>query len=86
MVASLEQWALMLLKPDIPMILKEENMDEDTCERFSRAKKPSEFSITEMDYKIQSLKRLMMNLHSTPHPINTKTKLTKNFSKTSALV
>jgi hypothetical protein len=41
----------MLLKPDIPMILKEENMDEDTCKRFSRAKKPSKFSITKMDYK-----------------------------------
>jgi hypothetical protein len=33
------------------MILKEENMDEDTPKRFSRAKKSSEFSITEMDYK-----------------------------------
>ncbi len=83
-VASLKQWAAMLLKPDISIILKEENMDEDTRERFSRAKKPSEFSITKMD--LQSLKRLTMNLHSTPHPINTKTKLTKNFSKTSALV
>ncbi len=51
MVASLEQWAAMLLKPDIPMILKEENMDEDKRERFSRAKKPSEFSITKIDYK-----------------------------------
>ncbi len=51
MVASLKQWAAMLLKPDIPIILKEENMDEDTRERFSRAKKPSEFSITKMDYK-----------------------------------
>ena len=51
MVASLKQWAAMLLKPDIPMILKEENMDEDTRERFSRAKKPSKFSITKMDYK-----------------------------------
>ena len=50
-VASLKQWAAMLLKPDIPMILKEENMDEDTRERFSCAKKPSEFSITKMDYK-----------------------------------
>ncbi len=50
-VASLEQWAAMLLKPDIPMILKEENMDEDTHERFSRAKKPSELSITKMDYR-----------------------------------
>jgi hypothetical protein len=49
--ALLEQRAAMLFKPDIPMILKEENMDEDTRERFSRAKKPSEFSITEMDYK-----------------------------------
>jgi hypothetical protein len=26
-------------------------MDEDTRERFSRVKKPSEFSITKMDYK-----------------------------------
>ncbi len=51
MVASLEQWAAMLLKPDIPMILKEENMDEDKRERFSCAKKPSEFSITDMYYK-----------------------------------
>ncbi len=68
------------------MILKEENMDEDTRERFSSAKKPSEFSITKMDYKNTESERLMMNLHSTPHPINTKTKLTKNFSKTSALV
>jgi hypothetical protein len=50
-VASLEQWAAMLLKSDIPLILKEENIDEDTRERFSCAKKPSEFSITEMDYK-----------------------------------
>jgi hypothetical protein len=50
-VASLKQWAAMLLKPDIPMILKEENMDEDTRERFSCAKKPSKFSITKMDYK-----------------------------------
>ncbi len=50
-VASLEQWAAMLLKPDIPMILKEENMDKDTRERFSCVKKPSEFSITKMDYK-----------------------------------
>jgi hypothetical protein len=41
----------MLLKPDIPMILKEENMDEDTRERFSCVKKPSKFSITKMDYK-----------------------------------
>ncbi len=41
----------MLLKPDITMILKGENMDEDTRKRFSHAKKPSEFSITKMDYK-----------------------------------
>ncbi len=51
MVASLEQWAVMPLKPNIPMILKEENIDEDTRERFSRAKKPSEFSIIKMDYR-----------------------------------
>ena len=51
MVASLEQWAAMLLKPDIPMILKGENINEDTRERSSHAKKPSKFSITEMDYK-----------------------------------
>jgi hypothetical protein len=50
-VASLKQWAAMLLKLDIPMILKEENMDKDTRERFSGAKKPSKFSITKMDYK-----------------------------------
>ncbi len=85
-VVSLKQWAAMLLKPDIPMILKEENMDKDTRERFSRAKKPSEFSITEMDYKNTESEEADDNLHSTPHPINIKTKLTKNFSKTSALV
>ncbi len=51
MVASLKQWAAMLLKPDIPMILKEKNMDENTRKRFSCAKKPSKFSITKMDYK-----------------------------------
>jgi hypothetical protein len=50
-VASLKQWAAMLLKPDIPMVLKEENMDEDTCKRFSCAKKPSKFSITKINYK-----------------------------------
>jgi hypothetical protein len=33
------------------MILKKENMDEDTRKRFCCAKKPSEFSITKMDYK-----------------------------------
>ena len=39
-------------KPELKELDKlEENMDEDTRERFSRAKKPSEFSITKMDYK-----------------------------------
>ncbi len=42
-VASLKQWAAMLLEPDISMILKEAKRDEDTRARFSRAKKPSWF-------------------------------------------
>ncbi len=51
MVASLEEWAARLLEPDISMILNEARKDKDTSARFSRAKKPTKFSITEYDYK-----------------------------------
>ena len=51
-VASLEEWAARLLEPDISMILDKARKDKDTSARFSRAKKPTKFSITEYDYKI----------------------------------
>ena len=50
-VASLEEWAARLLEPDISMILNEARKDKDTSARFSRAKKPTKFSITEYNYK-----------------------------------
>ena len=76
----------MLLKPDIPMILKEENIDEDTCKRFSCVKKQSEFSITKMDYKNTESEEADNEPTFNTSPNKHKNKLTKNFSKTSALV
>jgi hypothetical protein len=38
-VTSLEEWAALLLKPDITDILKVSNKDSNTKRRFRRAKK-----------------------------------------------
>ncbi len=85
-VTSLEEWAARILEPDISMILDEAMKNKDTNARFNCVKKPSTFSITECDYKKKRQTTLTTNLQSTPHPTNTNTILTKNFSSKSARV
>ncbi len=50
-VTSLEEWAARILEPDIPVILEEAMKNKDTKARFKCSNKPSQFSITECDYK-----------------------------------
>jgi hypothetical protein len=49
-VTSLEEWAAQLLKPDITDILKVAKKGSDTKRRFKRAKKPTNFQLTDMNY------------------------------------
>jgi hypothetical protein len=84
-VASLEKWAARLLEPDISMILNKARKDKDTSARFSCAKKPIKFSITEYDYKnIAPDDSDDEPIISTSPDKNTKKNLTKNFSSRSA--
>jgi hypothetical protein len=49
-ITSLEECAARLLKPDITDILKVVKADSNTKRRFQRAKIPTNFMLTEMDY------------------------------------
>jgi hypothetical protein len=49
-VTSLEEWAARLLKPDITDILKVAKADGKEKRRFQRAKIPTNFQLTDMDY------------------------------------
>jgi hypothetical protein len=49
-VASLEEWAARLLKPDITAILKVTKADSNTKRRFKHAKKPTNFQLTDTNY------------------------------------
>jgi hypothetical protein len=49
-VTSLEEWAAQLLKPDITDILKVAKKDSNTKRRFKRAKKPTNFQLTDTHY------------------------------------
>ncbi len=50
-VISLEEWAARILEPDFPQSLVEANEGKDTSARFARANLPSQFNLTEDDYK-----------------------------------
>jgi hypothetical protein len=50
-VTSLEEWAARLLKPDITDILKIAKSDSNTKRRFWRATNPTNFQLTDTDYK-----------------------------------
>ena len=49
-VTSLEEWAARLLKPDITDILKMAKRDSNTKRRFWRAKKQTNFQLTDTNY------------------------------------
>jgi hypothetical protein len=49
-VTSLKEWAARLLKPNITDILKDAKADSDTKIRFQRAKTPTNFKLTDMDF------------------------------------
>ncbi len=49
-VISLEEWAVRLLKPDITDILKMAKRDSNTKRRFWRAKKQTNFQLTDTNY------------------------------------
>ena len=50
-VTSLEEWAARILEPDFAQSLTEARKDKDTSARFAHANDPSEFILTEDDYK-----------------------------------
>jgi hypothetical protein len=49
-VMSLEEWAALLLKPEITDILKVVKKDSNTKRRFRHAKKPLNFQLTDTNY------------------------------------
>ena len=50
-VTSFEEWAARILKPNFPQSLAEAKKDTDTSARFVRARKPSQFKLTDHDLK-----------------------------------
>ena len=50
-VTSLEEWAAKILEPDFAQSLAEAKNDKDTRSRFAHANEPTEFFLTEDDYK-----------------------------------
>jgi hypothetical protein len=49
-VASLEEWAAQLLKPDITDVLKVAKIDSNTKRRLKCTKKPTNFQLTDTNY------------------------------------
>jgi hypothetical protein len=49
-VTSLEEWAALLLKPEITDTLNVAKKDSNTKRRFRHAKKPTNFQLTEANY------------------------------------
>ena len=51
-IISLEEWALRILKPDVPHVLKEALNNSETNERFKKSNSPSggEFKITNKNF------------------------------------
>jgi hypothetical protein len=50
-ITSLEEWAARLLEPDITDVLKVAKKNSNTKRRFKRAKKPTNFQLTDTNYK-----------------------------------
>ena len=51
MVTSFKEWASRILKPNFPQSLAEANKDTDTNAQFEHARKPSQFKLTDNDWK-----------------------------------
>jgi hypothetical protein len=86
-IISLEEWAAMILKSDIPDLLKEaKTFDNDTKKRFKRANKQNKFKfiLSDKDYRIAEQDDSEHNIIFTPHLTEAAENLTHTCSYPSA--
>jgi hypothetical protein len=79
-VTSAKEWTARLLEPDITDILKVSKKDSNTKRRFWRARKTTNFQLTDTNYTTTENKICDKKTPTTAHPTKTLTKLLMNCS------